>query len=338
MAPPSQAAFELQDEVRDLHRLLDAAQATDDGNGEDSEYGRELWRLRSVATVLAAFVEQRSDSGWAKDPDASSSYVDRIGVIDRIALEVPVKNLQNELGRLLRSRVSDRDLQQLIEIRILLAQALGAAIGAAIEQVRTAADDTTDLDFLSSLVVRLAGPLAREVLTDAAAVSKARTAQQETAGAVAESELAKEFADYGDRQARAGQRWLVAAIGLFAATVVVALTVLQQVDQVLNWYSLASHLLIALPCLGFGAYCTRESSRHRELAQWARRIAVQLKSVGAYTARLDDAARLALLGQFGSYVFGPHQLGTEDNQVQPIPQELWKALADVIRGRGTGQA
>jgi hypothetical protein len=333
MAALSQAAFELQDDVRDLHRLLDAAQATDDGKGEDSDYARELWRLRSVATVLAAFVEQRN-SGWAKDPYARSSYVDRIGLADRIALGVPVKNLQTELGRLLRRRVSDRDLEQLIEMRILLAQSLGAAL----EQVRTAADDTRDLDFLSSLAVRLAGPLAREVLTDAAAVSKARTAQQETAGAVAESELAREFADYGDRQARAGQRWLVAAIGLFAATVVVALTVLQQVDQVFNWYSLASHLLIALPCLGFGAYCTRESSRHRELAQRARRIAVQLKSVGAYTARLGDAARLALLGQFGSYVFGPHQLGKEDNQVQPIPQELWKALADVIRLRGTGQA
>jgi hypothetical protein len=59
--------------------------------------------------------------------------------------------------------------------------------------------------------------------------------------------------------------------------------------------------------------------------------------VAAYTARLDDAARLALLSQFGTYVFGPHQLGKDDNQVQPIPQELWKALADVIRARG-GQA
>ena len=78
----------------------------------------------------------------------------------------------------------------------------------------------------------------------------AKTAQQETAGDVAESELAKEFAAYADRQNRAGYLWLGAAVLLFATTVVVALTVLGQVGQAFDWYSLASHLLIALPCLG----------------------------------------------------------------------------------------
>lgn len=176
------------------------------------------------------------------------------------------------------------------------------------------------------------------MLSDAEAVSQAKTAQQETAGDVAESELAKEFAAYGTRQERVGYIWLGFAVALFGATVVVALTVLRQVGQSFDWYSLASHLLLALPCLGLGAYCARESSRHRELAQWARQLAVQLKSVGAYTARLDNDARMALLAQFGTYVFGHHQLGKDDNQVQPIPQELWKALADVIRSRGAGQA
>jgi hypothetical protein len=68
----------------------------------------------------------------------------------------------------------------------------------------------------------------------------------------------------------AGYLWLGAAVPLFAATVAVALTVLNQPGESFSWYSLASHLLIALPCLGLAAYCAREFSRHRELAQWAR--------------------------------------------------------------------
>jgi hypothetical protein len=110
--------------------------------------------------------------------------------------------------------------------------------------------------------------------------------------------------------------------------------VLGLTGQPFDRVSLVSHLLIALPCLGLGAYCAREWSRHRERAQWARRLAVQLKSVSAFTARLDDGPGMALLAQFGTYVFGHHPMGKDDNQVQPVPPELWKALADVIRSRG----
>jgi hypothetical protein len=79
-----------------------------------------------------------------------------------------------------------------------------------------------DFEFMSSLAVRLADPAAQEVLTDAAAVSKAKSAEQETAGAVAESELAKEFASYGKRQELVGYIWLAVAAGLFAFTVFIA--------------------------------------------------------------------------------------------------------------------
>jgi hypothetical protein len=330
MAPISHAAVELQNDVRDLYRLLDAAQARDDGNGEDSEYGRELQRVRSVASVLASFVEQ-SRSGWATGPDASSSYVDSIEVVERLALSLAVKNLQNELGH---RRVSDQDLQQLVQMRILLAQPLGAAI----DQVRTAADDTRDLEFLSSLAVRLAGPMARDVLTDAAAVSKAKTAQQETAGATAENELSKEFAKYGRWQQLAGYLWLLGALVLLTVAVVVAWLALKQIGHGFNWYSVTTHVLIVLPCLAFSAYSARESSRHREIAHWAHRLAVQLKSVGAYTARLDESSRKTLLAQFGGYVFGPHPMGTDDNQMQTIPPEILSAIADVIRKRGRAEA
>ncbi len=187
------------------------------------------------------------------------------------------------------------NIRSLVEIRRELAQQLGGVIDSAEGFVP---DEESEI--LASLRINLANVAALDVLSDAAAVSQAKTAQQETAGDVAESELAKEFAVYGNWQNRTGYIWLAAAVVLFAATVAIATIVLKQVDQAFNWYSLAAHLLIALPCLGLGAYCARESSRHRELAQWARRLAVQLKSVGAYSARLDDMSRLWLLAQFGS--------------------------------------
>jgi hypothetical protein len=202
-----------------------------------------------------------------------------------------------------------------------------------VEELETRVPDG-DASFLASVRVDLAEVAALGVLRDAAAVSEAKTAQQEAAGDVAESELAKWFAAYEERQNREGYLWFGGAVLLIAATVIVAFMVLGHTGQAFDWVSLASHLLIALPCLGLGAYCARESSRHRELAQWARRLAVQLKSVSAYTARLENGPRMTLLAQFGTYVFGHHPMGKDDNQVQPIPAELWKALADVIRSRG----
>jgi hypothetical protein len=291
--------------------------------GGDDEWIVELQRLKQVLAVVVALALETTISDRSHGPFPPLLPVSEVETIDGFILRL--RSLALELP----ARPSPRDIATLISFRQQLVFELTTAIKGI--QSKTPNEDS---QFLATLTINLANLAATEVLSDAVAVSQAKIAQQETAGEVAESELAKEFAAYGSRQEWAGLIWLFGAIVLFGFTVVVALTVLKQVAQPFDWYSLATHLLIALPCLGFGAYCARESSRHRELAQWARRLAVQLKSVGAYTARLNDSSRLTLLAEFGRYIFGPHQPGKDDNQVQPVPPEIWKAVADVIRSRG----
>ena len=223
--------------------------------GRDQGYTHELKRLRAVVVVLR---------GAATLLDNGSNAV------EVRFLEAPLKRMMTEVtygepdAFLLEGRRRDLTLQ----------------IGEAIDDARSKSDDDAAREILSKLSIELAGLSAHDVLSDAAAISQARTETEETAGDVAESELAKEFTVYGKRQDVVGYIWLGFAVALFGVTVAVALMVLKQVGQAFNWYSLASHLLIALPCLGLGAYCARESSRHRELAQWARRLAVQLKVCG----------------------------------------------------------
>jgi hypothetical protein len=307
----------------------------------DPVWTAELDQLKQLAHIL-----------WTLGIETST---DMFGLREEYGPFLPLlpESQVKSLFAIVRTLLYD-DLPEDIAALITIKQQLVSELATAFEDLRSLVP-VEDSRFLRSLKSDLADVAAREILSDtavflqasaaaqevlsnAAAVSQAKIAQQETAGEVAESELAKEFAAYGNRQEQRGFLWLGGAIMLFASTVAIALTVLKQVGQSFDWYSLAAHLLIALPCLGFGAYCARESSRHRELAQWARRLAVQLKSVGAFTARLDDDSRLTLLAQFGSYVFGPHQPGKDDNQVQPVPPEIWKAVADLIRSRGNAGA
>ena len=294
--------------------------------------GRQFERLRRVVRVLFYFTSETPlepvEGGGEIPYRPFTRFVDESEVQ---RLSVLVQALQQAMDD------SHRPLGYLIDTRRQLTAKLASAIETARSEIAPRFGEEASR-VLSELAMDLASVTALDAMDDLAAAAEAKTALQETAGDLAESELAKEFAGYGDLQQRTGYAWLVAAIALFGVALVVGAMLLRQTGQAFDWYSFATRLLIALPCFGLAAYCARESSRHRELAQWARRIAVQLKSVGAYTARLDDVSRLSLLSQFGSYVFGPHHPGRDDNQIQPIPPELWKALADVIRSRGDARA
>ncbi|MBA8793670.1 hypothetical protein FHX74_001275 [Friedmanniella endophytica] len=217
------------------------------------------------------------------------------------------------------------------ELRALRRRLIQRLFDSIAEGARRVTD--TERAQLQGLSVDLANLTASRVVADADAVSRARAATEESAGSVAESELAQQFAGYQVAQLRASWGWLIVSVFALAATVGVALAALNQ-SVGLGWQSYVSHLLVALPCLGLAAYCSREASRHRQASQWAGRLAVQLKSVGAFTGRLSNESRDAVLTSFGHYVFGPHSV-SDDNQIQSVPPEIVKAVADAIKARGT---
>jgi hypothetical protein len=154
--------------------------------------------------------------------------------------------------------------------------------------------------FLIQLTEEITALSTTRIADESTRVTKVRRTQQETVGKTAESELAKDFASYAGRQMVASIVWFVIASILTAATVFVAFQLLGALS-VVTWQSVVGHILIALPLLGFAAYCARESSRHREGSRWAGRLGVQLRSVSAYCDRLDEEDRKALLSHFGKY-------------------------------------
>lgn len=204
--------------------------------------------------------------------------------------------------------------------------------------VAEALTDFTLTQAVRSFLVRLADQVstinARRTTVDANAIQNSRIVQEESIGATSESELAREFADYANHEMRSGYGWLVTTVLLVIGTVVLTFRILNLAEP-LSWQSFTSHLIIALPCVGLAAYCAREASRHRESARWSARIAVQLKSVSAYTARLDQSSKDVLLSAFGLYIFGPHSKNDE-NQLHAVPPEFWKIATDALKSRLPG--
>ena len=208
------------------------------------------------------------------------------------------------------------------------AEALRVIADGVVQAIR-AAQNSFQRDHLRKLSDSIAARLTRSIAGDA--VQSAHDAQsgRESVGRISESSLAAEFGAFSRTHTRNGIYWLVGVVLLLAATIYLGFSALSGDPAGGDWSHLIRHLLVALPCLGLAAYSARESSRHREAARWASRLAVQLKSISAYSSRLQPDSQNDVLASFGRYVFGPHGVNGEDKQLNAVPPEVWAA---VVRG------
>jgi hypothetical protein len=212
------------------------------------------------------------------------------------------------------------------------AEALRVIADGVVEAIR-AAQNSYERDHLRKLSDSIAARLTRSIAGDA--VQSARDAQRgrESVGRISESSLAAEFGAFSRTHTRNGIYWLVGVVLLLGTTVYLGFSALDGDLTGGSWEDLIRHLLVALPCLGLAAYSARESSRHREAARWASRLAVQLKSISAYSSRLQPDSQNDVLASFGRYVFGPHGANGEDNQLNAVPPEVWAAVVEVAKAR-----
>lgn len=150
-----------------------------------------------------------------------------------------------------------------------------------------------------------------------------------SAGIVAAGSMATSFDSYTTAQAVSARWWMAFSVIALAAVVTVGVLLLRAQDP--SWQQTVAHLVIALPAAGVAAYGARESSRHRESSQWARRVSAQLKAIGPYVDRLPEAEQNALWSGFGKYIFGPYAASPVENQLQTVPPEILKALTDLVK-------
>ncbi|MCF0092533.1 hypothetical protein [Micromonospora sp. MH99] len=128
---------------------------------------------------------------------------------------------------------------------------------------------------------------------------------QEAAGQAATSGIATFYQERADTERRRHFTWNALLLASTAAGVWLGwFVVFRTADSGLTVHELA-RATIALPVLLLAAYSSRQANYHRNSESDARSIAVQLKTIRAYSDALDTSARQEILRLFGTKIFGP---------------------------------
>ena len=163
---------------------------------------------------------------------------------------------------------------------------------------------------------------------------QAQEGAQRAAGIVGSTSLGDHFAKYARRERRAADLLRNATIAiLFVVTAIAAVVISGTSSESATGEELAK-LSLTLPLAALAAYLGREASRHREAAQWASELEVQLLTLEAYTEPLSDALREQLRAELGRRVFTSqvHSVARSTNTPSTASDgaALVRSLADVL--------
>jgi hypothetical protein len=132
-------------------------------------------------------------------------------------------------------------------------------------------------------------------------------------GEEGDKELSSGYAALAESEGRASTRYRVATLCLSVAAGVLGIgflvpTGVEGLTLIAGDYvHLAQRALALAGVFGLAGYCARQAHQHRSMANWARALAVQLKTFDAYLSPIDDVAvKDALRVSFASRVFGEH--------------------------------
>jgi hypothetical protein len=224
------------------------------------------------------------------------------------------------------SRISDKDLDSFV------AQTLSALRYGIDHKELKPRNLAAEQELLEAVRTHEYG-VREDAVTAAAEIQATAKNVAEAAGLVGIGALAESFVEYAADQGAQANRWLAGTLAAVLAVVAVGVWLLVSANSTAGYQlgQTVSHVVIALPVLGAAAYSARESSRHREAAQWGRQLVAQLRAIGAYADALDDDRQGELWAHFGRYVFGPHAPGRADNQLHSIPPELVEAVLNAAK-------
>ncbi|WP_134099344.1 hypothetical protein [Kribbella pratensis] len=151
---------------------------------------------------------------------------------------------------------------------------------------------------------------------------------QQAAGSVADSELAKAFSAYEVGERRSANYFRLG--GLLVLLGVLGFSIYTTIETPTTLASSLAHLGIALSGLAAFAYLARESSQHRTVARWAAVMAVQLKTLAAFSADMAPPQREELRSFFGRRVFS--ELPATENRESASETALTaQSIVDIIK-------
>lgn len=194
-------------------------------------------------------------------------------------------------------------------IRKLL-EALDGRIVAALKSADAAAKDfklQAVATYLSGVatnfqLVQTIDQLRADAETSRDEAALAATHAKEAAGESAAFGLATSYLEYAAEQRTAADVWRRVAACVLVSVAGLAAWVVGQFHEP-SVGEVIQKLAVSLPLVALAGYAVRESTRHRETANWARAVAVQLQTISAYTEPLPQETKVALKEALGEKVF-----------------------------------
>ncbi|MBQ1068667.1 hypothetical protein ACWEOR_13820 [Micromonospora chalcea] len=154
----------------------------------------------------------------------------------------------------------------------------------------------------------------------------------EAAGGAASNGMATFFQQYAESERRRYRLWISAlALAVVGSIALGGFVVAQMGNPTFNAEEFA-RLALALPALAFAAYASRQANYHRNVESSSRLVAVQLRTVSAFTDSLDSASRREIMRSLGQRVFSPRveQSVVEATPSYGLPAEVVQVLQDIL--------
>jgi hypothetical protein len=162
---------------------------------------------------------------------------------------------------------------------------------------------------------------------------------------VATDALSSEFLNYYHQAGRWAFVWSAIVVGslLLASSAAVWLLV---AAGPLSWQETIGRLAASLPLFAIAGYAARVAKQNRQNSHWAKTMAIQLRTISAYSESLNEKSRNALRLEFGRRVFAdPLVTGSTDvGKTDLVPPDLSasvdrlsEVLASVGAARGAGE-
>jgi hypothetical protein len=162
-------------------------------------------------------------------------------------------------------------------------------------------------------------------------------ATRQAAGQVGSGSLATHFADYAQQESRTANVLRGCAIAtLLAIAAVAAWLLFRNLQASNNLVAELARLAVVVPLALLAGYLSREATRHRQTANWANSLKIQLLTHEAYIAPLPNQERDIQRGEFARRIF----IGSADpSTVDTIPpttvgeiRSLLDSINKLVRG------
>lgn len=275
---------------------------------------RMLPEVRANILRIATLLDSRRD--MSPEPGTTIS-----GIISRINAERlealfptqrpgydPAAALE---GFSINSRRLANDLQQQGNVEQVLrgAAALGRSLTNALYQFAQYAETSSGVADVASVVRLEVEPLIKrlEIQIEDALRSEAGSIirhAREAAGISASTELWKAYSGHATSEGWRSAGWTAGLFALVGSAVFLASFIISRNPVVPFSAQEVSRLALVVPVLLLAAYASRQARFHRDSASRARWIAVQLRTVLAFSDALDTEDKKAIMKSLGMSIFG----------------------------------